>query len=109
MDGLKKDVNELRCVEQKLSRQLELIQKPLAELGSDPVPNACVEVSGGSGSNSSAMINTMASTTSTGNNASSSGEETGTAETKRRSLILSGATSQGIAAACSICTKKSKF
>ena len=37
------------------------------------------------------MMNTMASTTSTGNNASSSGEET--AETKRRSLILSGATS----------------
>ena len=31
MDGLKKDVNELRCVEQKLSRQLELIQKPLRE------------------------------------------------------------------------------
>ena len=50
MDCLKKDVNELRCVEQKLSRQLELIQKPLAELGSDPVPNACVEVSGGGGS-----------------------------------------------------------
>ena len=44
MDGLKKDVNELRCVEQKLSRQLELIQKPLAELGTDPVPNACTEV-----------------------------------------------------------------
>ena len=43
MDGLKKDVNELRCVEQKLSRQLELIQKPLAELGSDPVPNAFIE------------------------------------------------------------------
>ena len=38
------------------------------------------------------MMNTMASTTSTGNNASSSGEEN-TAETKRRSLILSGATS----------------
>ena len=37
-------------------------------------------------------MNTMASTTSTGNNASSSGEEN-TAETKRRSLILSGATS----------------
>merc|ERR1719273_2232410 len=37
------------------------------------------------------MMNTMASTTSTGNNASSSGEEN-TAETKRRSLILSGAT-----------------
>ena len=35
---------ELRCVEQKLSRQLELIQKPLAELGTDPVPNACTEV-----------------------------------------------------------------
>merc|ERR1711971_1180673 len=34
----------------------------------------------------------MASATSTGNNASSSGEEN-TAETKRRSLILSGATS----------------
>ena len=33
MDALKKDVNELRCVEQKLSRQLELIQKPLNELG----------------------------------------------------------------------------
>ena len=33
MDGLKKDVNELRCVEQKVSRQLELIQKPLRELG----------------------------------------------------------------------------
>ena len=35
---------ELRCVEQKVSRQLELIQKPLAELGTDPVPNACTEV-----------------------------------------------------------------
>ena len=33
MDGLKKDVNELRCVEQKLSKQLELIQKPLRENG----------------------------------------------------------------------------
>jgi len=87
MDGLKKDVNELRCVEQKLSRQLELIQKPLAELGTDPVPNACTEVN-----STGAMMNTMASTTSTGNNASSSGEEN-TAETKRRSLILSGATS----------------
>lgn len=39
MDGLKKDVNELRCVEQKLSRQLDLIQKPLNEL--DSVPSGC--------------------------------------------------------------------
>ena len=35
MDGLKKDVNELRCVEQKLSKQLELIQKPLREHGKE--------------------------------------------------------------------------
>ena len=41
MDGLKKDVNELRCVEQKLSRQLDLIQRPLSDLGSEPIPNGC--------------------------------------------------------------------
>ena len=46
MDGLKKDVNELRCVEQKLSRQLDLIQRPLNDIGSE-IPNGCdVSVSG---------------------------------------------------------------
>ena len=32
-DVLKKEVNELRCVEQKLARQNELIGAPLEELG----------------------------------------------------------------------------
>jgi tyrosine-protein kinase Fer len=41
MDGLKKDVNELRCVEQKLSRQSDLIQRPLTDLGTDSVPVGC--------------------------------------------------------------------
>ena len=38
MDGLKKEVNELRCVEQKLSKQLEMIQAPLSELGCEQAP-----------------------------------------------------------------------
>jgi hypothetical protein len=38
MDGLKKEVNELRCMEQKLSKQIEMIQAPLAELGCEQAP-----------------------------------------------------------------------
>ena len=65
MDGLKKDVNELRCVEQKLSRQLDLIQRPLSDMGSE-IPNGCdVSVSDDTESN------------------------------KRRSLVLSGAAQAG--------------
>ncbi len=41
MDGLKKDVNELRCVEQKLSRQSELISKPIKDLGCEQAPPGC--------------------------------------------------------------------
>merc|ERR1719367_870748 len=33
MDLLKKEINELRCVEQKLTRQNELISGPLGDLG----------------------------------------------------------------------------
>lgn len=40
MDLLKKEVNELRCVEQKLSRQNELISGPLSDLGCE-VPPGC--------------------------------------------------------------------
>jgi len=40
MDLLKKEVNELRCVEQKLSRQNELISGPLSDLGCE-VPLGC--------------------------------------------------------------------
>ena len=40
MDLLKKEVNELRCVEQKLSRQNELISGPLSDLGCE-VPHGC--------------------------------------------------------------------
>ena len=38
MDGLKKEVNELRCVEQKLTKQIEMIQAPLSELGCEQAP-----------------------------------------------------------------------
>merc|ERR1740137_410818 len=40
MDLLKKEVNELRCVEQKLSRQNELISGPLSDLGCE-LPSGC--------------------------------------------------------------------
>merc|ERR1712018_227569 len=40
MDLLKKEVNELRCVEQKLTRQNELISGPLSDLGCE-VPSGC--------------------------------------------------------------------
>ena len=40
MDLLKKEVNELRCVEQKLGRQNELISGPLSDLGCE-VPLGC--------------------------------------------------------------------
>jgi len=40
MDVLKKEVNELRCVEQKLSRQNELISGPLADMGCE-LPSGC--------------------------------------------------------------------
>merc|ERR1711915_675167 len=40
MDLLKKEVNELRCVEQKLSRQNELISGPLADMGCE-LPSGC--------------------------------------------------------------------
>ena len=41
MDLLKKEINELRCVEQKLSRQNELISGPLGDLGCELVPSGC--------------------------------------------------------------------
>merc|ERR1719495_1546543 len=40
MDLFKKEVNELRCVEQKLSRQNELISGPLADMGCE-LPSGC--------------------------------------------------------------------
>lgn len=40
MDLLKKEINELRCVEQKLSRQNELISGPLSDLGCE-LPSGC--------------------------------------------------------------------
>ncbi len=40
-DILKKEVNELRCTEQKLVRQNELIQAPLTALGGTPPPAGC--------------------------------------------------------------------
>ena len=49
MDLLKKEVNELRCVEQKLSRQNELISGPLSDLGCE-VPTGC-DVSNNSNNN----------------------------------------------------------
>lgn len=49
MDLLKKEVNELRCVEQKLGRQNELISGPLSDLGPD-LPAGC-DVSGNSNNN----------------------------------------------------------
>ena len=49
MDLLKKEVNELRCVEQKLSRQNELISGPLSDLGCE-VPAGC-DVSNNSNNN----------------------------------------------------------
>ena len=41
MDLLKKEINELRCVEQKLTRQNELISGPLGDLGCETVPAGC--------------------------------------------------------------------
>ena len=41
MDVLKKEVNELRCTEQKLVRQSELISSPLSELECEQVPPGC--------------------------------------------------------------------
>jgi hypothetical protein len=38
MDGLKKEVNELRCVEQKMSKQIEMIQSPITDLGCEQAP-----------------------------------------------------------------------
>jgi len=40
MDLLKKEINEFRCVEQKLSRQNELISGPLSDLGCE-LPSGC--------------------------------------------------------------------
>jgi len=40
MDLLKKEINELRCVEQKLTRQNELISGPLGDLGCE-LPTGC--------------------------------------------------------------------
>jgi tyrosine-protein kinase Fer len=40
MDLLKKEINELRCVEQKLTRQNELISGPLGDLGCE-LPAGC--------------------------------------------------------------------
>lgn len=37
MDFLKKEANELQCVEQKLTRQNEMIQTPIADLGCEQV------------------------------------------------------------------------
>ena len=34
-------VNELRCVEQKLTRQNEMIRNPIAELGCEQAPPGC--------------------------------------------------------------------
>ncbi len=42
-DFMKKEVNELRCLEQKLSRQNELMAAPLAALGGAPPPRAMCE------------------------------------------------------------------
>jgi hypothetical protein len=42
MDGLKKEVNELRCVEQKLAKQIEMIQSPLSDLGCEQAPAGIV-------------------------------------------------------------------
>jgi len=41
MDLLKKEINEFRCVEQKLTRQNELISGPLGDLGCESVPAGC--------------------------------------------------------------------
>jgi len=41
-DGLKKEVNELRCLEQKLGRQNALMSAPMSALGpSSPPPSGC--------------------------------------------------------------------
>ena len=37
MDFLKKEANELQCVEQKFTRQNEMIQTPIADLGCEQV------------------------------------------------------------------------
>ena len=34
-------VNELRCVEQKLSRQNEMIRTPISDLGCEQAPPGC--------------------------------------------------------------------
>jgi len=41
MDFLKKEANELQCVEQKLNRQNELIQTPISDLGCEQAPPGC--------------------------------------------------------------------
>jgi len=55
MDLLKKEVNELRCVEQKLSRQNELISGPLSDLGCE-VPTGC-DLSSNSNNNLDNLVN----------------------------------------------------
>jgi len=57
MDLLKKEVNELRCLEQKLGRQNELISGPLAELGCE-LPAGCdLSVSSNSNNNLDVLSN----------------------------------------------------
>jgi len=48
MDFLKKEANELQCVEQKLTRQIEMIQVPINDLGCEQAPAGC-DVSAASG------------------------------------------------------------
>jgi len=55
MDLLKKEVNELRCVEQKLTRQNELISGPLSDLGCE-VPSGC-DLSSNSNNNLDNLVN----------------------------------------------------
>ena len=59
MDLLKKEVNELRCVEQKLSRQNELISAPLSSI--EDVPSGC-DVSSGSNNNLEHAVNSNCDT-----------------------------------------------
>jgi len=54
MDLLKKEVNELRCVEQKLSRQNELISGPLSDMGCE-LPSGC-DLSNSSSNNNTVEI-----------------------------------------------------
>ena len=55
MDLLKKEVNELRCIEQKMSRQNEMISGPLSDLGCE-VPTGC-DVSSNSNNNLETIVN----------------------------------------------------